>query len=474
MIKNRNKLHLSLSEEFAIISFLILFIGMLIVGWWLDREIKQTVFQQIVQTTRLFVDSFYSKLVKELANQDHLNSDTLVILDSLDHNSLIGKQIAFMNIWSRNGKLAYSSDPDIIGGEIPFTEKSINSGKDQVRWKLYQPEELKPHLGINFDDELLEVFLPIHRARSDEIIAVAELYLVTRDLRNAIFKAQIYSLALLTLVSLITFILLYSIVRKGNKVIWKQQNELENQINQLSDLLVKNQQLHLKAQSATFKTSEVSEKLLRRISAELHDAPAQYLGYALLRLDSIASKIRECSSQDNVKEQIIEELKAIQNATSEALQDIRSLSTSLSMPSLENLCLQQVVQRVVNIHQRRTNTQVAIDFTQIADKKLPMALMICIYRFVQEALNNAYQHGKGIDQQVKLKLKEGKVIIEVSDRGPGFDIQKIDFTGDHLGLIGIRERVESLGGSFKLRSVIGQGTILTLTIPCNGQRTANA
>ncbi len=474
MNKNRIKLQLSLSEEFAIFSFLILFIGMVIVGWWLDREIKQTVFQQIVQTTRLFVDSFYSKLVKELEYKDQLNPDSLIILDSLEHNSPIGKQIAFMNIWSKNGKLAYSSDPNLIGGEIPFSEKSIQTGKDQVKWRLYQPQELKPHLGIDFEDELLEIILPIHQARSDTIIAVAELYLVTRELRSSIFKAQIHTLALLTLVSLITFILLYGVVRKGNKIIWKQQNEMENQISQLSDLLVQNQQLHLKALSATYKTSEVSEKLLRRISAELHDAPAQCLGYALLRLDSISSKIKECDSPDSFKEKIMVELETIQSATSDALQDIRSLSTSLSMPYLENLSPLQVIQRVINIHQRRTNTQVATDFSESADIQLPMALMICIYRFVQEALNNAYRHGKGIDQRVKLMLKDGKVSVEVSDRGPGFDIQEIDATnGDHLGLIGIRERIESLGGSFQLHSVIGQGTTLTLSIPYNFQRAAN-
>jgi len=391
----KERLQLSLSEEFAIISFLILFMGMIVVGWWLNREIKHAVFQQTVQTTQLFVDSFYSTLVKDLATEDQLNKDSLSIIDSLSHNSPIGEQFAFINIWSKNGKLAYSSNPNINSGKFPSEANNVRTGIDQVNWELYSPVEIRSHLGIKFKDELLEIILPIHRARSDDILAVVELYFYTDKLRATILNSQLRSLFLLSAVTLFTMILLYTVVRRGNRTIWMQQSELEQRIIQLSDLLDSNQKLHSKALNATYKTAEVSEKLLRRISAELHDSPAQCLGYALLKIDSIFNNIKICDQQAHLKKQIEADMDDLQNAISDALKDIRSLSTRLSMPELENLSIQEVIERVVNMHQRRTNTLVTTDFTQAPDIPLSMALLIGIFRFTQEALNNAYTHGQG-------------------------------------------------------------------------------
>jgi len=464
--KHRKKsLQLSLSEEFAIISFLILFIGMIVVGWWLGREIKQAVFQQTVQTTKLFVDSFYSNLVKELATEEQLNKDSLYIIDSLSHNSPIGEQFAFINIWSKSGTLAYSSNPNINSGKAPFEANDVRTGREQVNWELYSPAEIKSHLGIEFKDELLEIILPIHRARSDDIFAIVELYFYTDELRATILNSQLRSMFLLSVVTLFTMILLYTVVRRGNRTIWMQQSELEQRIMQLSDLVDSNQKLHSKALNATYKTAEVSEKLLRRISAELHDSPAQCLGYALLKIDLIFNKIKVCDQQSHLKKQIETDMDDLQNAISDALKDIRSLSTRLSMPELEGLSIQEIIERVINIHQRRTSTLVTTNFTQALEIRLSMALLIGIYRFVQEALNNAYLHGQGINQQVMLEVDKNTLKVEVSDQGPGFDINKVDSTGDHLGLIGIRERIESLGGSFELTSVIGQGTSLCILIP---------
>lgn len=86
-------------------------------------------------------------------------------------------------------------------------------------------------------------------------------------------------------------------------------------------------------------------------------------------------------------------------------------------------------------------------------------MKICIYRFVQEALNNAYRHGGGVQQTVRAVSHKGHVRVEVSDRGDGFDPTEVRPTS--LGLVGLRERIDSLGGSFDIKTGEG-GTTVTM------------
>ncbi len=86
---------------------------------------------------------------------------------------------------------------------------------------------------------------------------------------------------------------------------------------------------------------------------------------------------------------------------------------------------------------------------------------ICIYRFVQEALNNAWRHAGGVAQSVAQRIEAGQLVVEVSDEGSGFDPAAARPEG--LGLAGLRERVESLGGAFAIRSSPA-GTTLAMSL----------
>ena len=77
---------------------------------------------------------------------------------------------------------------------------------------------------------------------------------------------------------------------------------------------------------------------------------------------------------------------------------------------------------------------------------------------------NGFRHADGTGQHVEVKTEFGRLIVEVSDRGYGFDPDKILPEG-HMGLVGMRERVEILGGSFDLQSAPGQGTTIRVTLP---------
>lgn len=144
-----------------------------------------------------------------------------------------------------------------------------------------------------------------------------------------------------------------------------------------------------------------------------------------------------------------EEVTTIKARLDEAMDEIRSICSGLVLPQIETAELPDVLRRAVNAHRQRTGVDVALK-TSSRSRPLSPSAKICIYRFVQEALNNGFRHGGGLDQSVRQSFDNGNVVVEVGDRGPGFDPQRIRPEG--LGLAGLRERIESLGGTFAITS----------------------
>jgi len=94
----------------------------------------------------------------------------------------------------------------------------------------------------------------------------------------------------------------------------------------------------------------------------------------------------------------------------------------------------------------------------------PLPIKIAVVRTLQEALSNATRHGEGRGIQVSMQREADALRLSVEDHGPGFDPQAADRSG-HLGLAGMRERAEVLGGSFEVVSAPGAGTAVMVRLP---------
>ena len=103
----------------------------------------------------------------------------------------------------------------------------------------------------------------------------------------------------------------------------------------------------------------------------------------------------------------------------------------------------------------------------------PLATKIALYRILSEALSNAARHGDGAAIDIRVAADDdGMLVIEVRDKGRGFDPDHVPGTG-HLGLAGMRERAELLGGRFELESVVAgqrEGRRLLDVVATNGAR----
>jgi signal transduction histidine kinase len=199
---------------------------------------------------------------------------------------------------------------------------------------------------------------------------------------------------------------------------------------------------------------EINDLVLRRVGVELHDGPAQLISFALLRLDGLQP---ERVSPDAHTQH--DDLERIRGALQEALAEIRCMAAGLTLPELSRVPPTEVLRMAVRNHERRTATPVTCEMEGLPEQ-LPAAIKSCLYRFAQEALNNAYRHAGGRGQTVRARYRAGIIEVEVADTGPGFEPGNRN-TGGRLGLLGMRERVTSLGGTLEIESAPGLGTRLT-------------
>lgn len=463
---------LNLAQRFAVACFAVLVAGMMVIGWWVSEQIEEGVTQNTAVTTALYMNSFVAPEVAELEYRESLSPESMATLDYLHKETPLGERIVSFKIWGPGNRIVYSSRPSIIGKVFPETPSLRGAWNGRVTAEFSDLEDEEDSLERIHGPRLLEIYSPVRAKGSDRVIAVAEFYESAADLEAQLLSARISSWIVVAAVTLIMFWLLFGIVRGGSLTIARQQRELKSRVNELSALLKQNEVLNERVRRATNRATEINERFLRRVSAELHDGPAQALGFALLRLDSVKQYIDGCRYADEVegcpyagKMSDGHNVDSIRASLNEALQEIRNLSSGLALPELGELTLNQCLQRVVRSHERRTGTRVETDINGLPSK-LPLPVKISIYRFVQEALHNAYSHGGGKGQKLAVtKDDDGGLSVMVSDRGPGFDPSQKPETPIHLGLVGMRERIESLGGDFELRSAPGEGTRVSARLP---------
>ncbi len=239
----------------------------------------------------------------------------------------------------------------------------------------------------------------------------------------------------------------------GNQTIERQRQELQEKVVALGKLLEQNELLRNRLVLAATRSTTLNERSLRRLSAELHDGPAQDLGFALLKLGN-----------DQLHTTQNKELETIQTSIARALTEMRAIASGMCLPELEPLSLKETLLRVINAHKRRSQTEVEFVLEE-TPAELPLPVKITLYRLVQESLTNAFKHAGGRGQKVHLYNQNNQLQLEVSDAGTGFELNASLEQSEGLGLLGMRERVESVGGNFMVESQIGVGTKIKISLP---------
>jgi signal transduction histidine kinase len=455
---------LSPAQRFMLGSLAILAIGMAVIGAWVTSQIEEGVVDRTAATTALYVDSLVAPPLQDLAESDALTSESIDRLDWLFEDTPLGQEVVAFQVWDSTGQIVYGTVPSLVGQQFPVEDELARALAGEVSAEIGEPEgasELPPDIP---QDELIEIYSPIRSRSTGEVIAAAEFYYATDDLAGDVAAAQRRSWLVVGGVTLIIYLLLATFIQRVSNTVRRQQRELSDQVVQLTEVARQNQELHERVRGAAARTAALNERFLRRLSAELHDGPAQEISLALLRLDHLAALAGASEPNGSVKTETERELEVIQGSLRRSLKDVRATSSGLLLPHLSTLTVAQTLEHVVRGHQRRTGLA-----AEIVERDLPvqapLATKIALYRIVQEALNNAWRHAEGAVPTVTVTGFEDRLVIEVADPGPGFDPAVVQGSEAHLGLVSMRERAESLGGQFRVDSAPGRGTRAIATLP---------
>lgn len=207
-------------------------------------------------------------------------------------------------------------------------------------------------------------------------------------------------------------------------------------------------------------TVTAQEEERARIARELHDETAQFLTALNLNLSALGERLR-----GNLEaETILDRLAALSRGLS---QGIYHMVHDLRPAQLDDLGLVPALQSLCGDVRQRSGLQVNLSI-EGARQRLDPLLETVLFRVAQEALANAARHSECPEASLRLCFEPGQVVLEVQDAGVGFDPQAKQTAPRGWGLAGMRERAESAGGRFELRSSPGAGTLVTVSIPIQG------
>ena len=205
--------------------------------------------------------------------------------------------------------------------------------------------------------------------------------------------------------------------------------------------------------------AEEEERL--RLSRELHDEPLQVLMHLSRRLAMVAE---DPVPPENLEETLLE----LRQHVLDAATGLRGIVTGLRPPALDQLGLVPALRSFCADLEDQTGLLVSIEVSGNPER-LPSEVELGAFRIVQESASNAARHADARALKVSVEFDKDTLRLEISDNGRGFDPDKLDeHTGEHLGVVGMRERARLLGGSLDLQSSISGGTIVKASIPVRG------
>jgi signal transduction histidine kinase len=205
-------------------------------------------------------------------------------------------------------------------------------------------------------------------------------------------------------------------------------------------------------------SSQEDERL--RITRELHDQ----LGQLLTAMD-VGLKVLRDENDDTKFYERVDQLQNLARRTSETVQ---SLAYELRPSSLDDLGLNRSLEHYFAEWSARTGIEAHYEGSGLGNRRLPPVVEITLYRIIQEALTNVVKHASAKFVSIVIESASDHVSVIVEDDGRGFDVGKTLQSGsdrDMLGLIGMSERAEMLGGTLEIESAREGGTTIFVRIP---------
>ncbi|MBX0328981.1 PAS domain-containing protein [Oscillochloris sp. ZM17-4] len=263
-----------------------------------------------------------------------------------------------------------------------------------------------------------------------------------------------------------------STLKRTEAVLQEAHDELERRVEaRTRDLALANTAIQAQVEER-IRSEHAREKLLqqivtaqeeerRHIARELHDEMGQDLTALILGLKALQDVVK-------VDPRSVDRIVQMQVMAMRISQKIRALAVQLRPSVIDDLGLLLALSNYMEQWSVQANVAVDLHSSGLDGVRLPLAMETTIYRMVQEALTNVLKHAHASEVSVIIERHSGEVRVIIEDDGAGFVVSAPSGGGasaQHLGLIGMRERVDLLGGTLTVESAPGSGTTIFARIP---------
>jgi len=219
-------------------------------------------------------------------------------------------------------------------------------------------------------------------------------------------------------------------------------------------------------QQLSKRLTQAREQERAKIARELHDE----LGQALTAIKINVSQLeRELQHSESLK--VLKRAQETGELAEQLLRQVRDLALSLRPSMLDDLGLEPALRWYAGRFAERAGIEIDLQ-VEGREERVPEEMRTVFYRTVQEALTNVVRHAQASKVRIALKFGAADLLAQVEDDGKGFEVDEISSTNSgrpHLGLLGIRENVEELGGRLFIHSSPNQGTRITVKMPIEHQ-----
>ncbi|WP_296662573.1 hypothetical protein [Roseovarius sp.] len=344
-----------------------------------------------------------------------------------------------MRVWTLEGALLYSTLQDDSADHHEAEHLKVAMQGEFVV-NLETSGTIDPEFPLAYP--YFEVYAPIHDPENGMLIAVGEIYLDASELlrdRSFVERATWAAVILAALSMLAMLALTFS-----------QSSRLEELLAAERKMVKHNDQLRRAANRARLDAAQANEQVLNVVGAELHDGPIQLLG--------LVSLMKDQHPQTEMPDGT-----SVRGLISQVMTELRSISAGLILPELEDLDAKGVVALAVERHKALMFGDVEMEIVEpLANLDLPRK--ICLYRVVCEGLSNAVRHGQG---RIPLVIvhQTGAILDVVICGGKSQGANTTSsVTPWHLGLQGMRRRLDAFGGRIDL-AIAEDSSTLHVTLP---------
>ncbi len=237
-----------------------------------------------------------------------------------------------------------------------------------------------------------------------------------------------------------------------------RQSELHHRLH-----FEESQEMQAQLRHLTHQVLLAQEEERKEISRELHDDIAQTLTAINVHLAAFTKEVT--INTDGLQKKIARTQKLVEKSVNIVHRFARDLRPTL----LDDLGLIPALHSYLKEFTKRT--KVRISFTAFAGaEKLSSPRRTVLYRVAQSALNNIAQHARATQVGISIQKEKNSLRMTVHDDGRSFDVERVLFAKNRhrrkgLGLLGMRERIEMVGGTFSIASAPGKGTTIIAQLP---------